>query len=159
MRLDPFCKHVTDDGFTGRTNDQRFIEWSGRHQASIGTLFQSMVGNDRALFGESFDVFGLFFEKTFGNENWEISVFMPRFLEFFIQNTLHIFPDPITPRLDDHTTANWGDFRQFSCLDDRLVPFGIIFAAGGGDCVLGHFGILGLRDKDRAGPHSRVSPA
>ena len=65
-----------------------------------------MVRNDGAFLGESLYVLGLFFEETHRNKEWEIRVLVACVLEHLVQNSLHIFPNSVAPRLDHHATAD-----------------------------------------------------
>ncbi len=66
----------------------------------------------------------------------------PVCLEHPVELALHVFPDAVAPRLDDHAAAHVAVFGEVGGLDDLLVPLGEILVAAGID---GGFGGLGLR--------------
>src|SRR4051794_28934859 len=51
-----------------------------------------------------------------------------------VELALHVLPNPVAPRSDNHATANVARFGQLSRADDLLVPFREIFAATRTDC-------------------------
>lgn len=59
--------------------------------------------------------------------------------EHFVHGALDIFPESVAPGFNDHAAADGGVFGEVGCADDLLVPFWIVFLAGGGD---GGFGFL-----------------
>ena len=69
-----------------------------------------MVSHHGAFFGKTVDVFGLFLQKALGNEQREISVFVPCVFKHPVEDALHIFPDPVPPWLDDHAAAHRATF-------------------------------------------------
>ena len=76
-------------------------------------------------------------QEAHRNEQREVGVLVPGLLEHRVEPPLHVLPDRVAPRLDDHAAADVGVLGQVGRLDDLLVPLGIVFGAGGGDCVLG----------------------
>ena len=80
-----------------------------------------------AFFGEAFDVFGLFGEITQRNKKREISVAMAGRAKHCIELALHVFPNPIAPRTNHHTTAHVRGLSQFGCANHLLIPFRKIF--------------------------------
>ncbi len=86
-----------------------------------------MVGNDRAFLGESLDMIGFFLQETQGNEQREIGIFDTCILEHVIQYPHDVFPQSISPWLDDHTPPDRGFLRHVRCLDHLLIPFRIVF--------------------------------
>ena len=132
IRLDPAGVGGTDDGLGGRTDNERLVQFPGRHQFTV-LLLEPVMGDDRTFLGESLDMLRFFFEKAERDEERKVSVHMPGRLEHDIKLTLHVFPDPPAPRLDDHAAAHIGIFRQVGGFDDLLIPLGKIVGAGRGD--------------------------
>src|SRR5262245_57215636 len=97
-----------------------------------------MVRDDGTFLGKAFNVIGFLLQERKRNEEREIRVFVPRYLEQSIQSLLHVFPNCPAPWLYDHAAANIGVFGQISCADDLLIPFGIVFGARRSNCRLGH---------------------
>ena len=50
-------------------------------------------------------------------------------LEHPVERALHVFPDAVAPRLDDHAAAHVGVLGEVGRADDLLIPFGKIFVA------------------------------
>jgi hypothetical protein len=93
--------------------------------------------NDGTFGGETFGVFGFFFEIGKGNEEGEVSVLVAGGLEAPVEVTLDSFPDGKTPRLDDHASSCFGIFSKVGCADDLLIPLGKVLGAGGSNCRFG----------------------
>src|SRR5260370_38274053 len=90
------------------------------------------MGDDRALHCETFDVSGLFGEKTQGDEEREVGVLVTGRLEALVEPLLHLLPDRVPVRLDDHAPADhFGGLGEVTLADDVLVPLGEISIAGG----------------------------
>ena len=60
VALDPFGEAGADDGFTGGADDQGFVELAGGFKAAFAVVFEAVVGDHGAFFGEAFDVLGFF---------------------------------------------------------------------------------------------------
>ncbi len=131
--LDPFGIGGSDDRFAGGSYDQRFFKRTGRSQSSFAIRFETVVGDDCALLGEPFDVFRFLFEETHRDKEWEVGVLVTGFFEHPIECPLHVFPESVAPGLDHHAPADGAILCQVSSADDLLIPFGIVFATGGGD--------------------------
>ncbi len=66
-----------------------------------------------ARFGrEALDVLRLLRQEALGNEQREIGVEMTRRLEHLVQGRLHVLPDGVTGRADDHASADGAVVRQ-----------------------------------------------
>ena len=131
IALDPLAEHGTNDGFTGRTNDQRFIQLSRRLQSTLAVIFQTVMGDHCTFFGKAVHVLRFLFEEALGNEQWEIRIAVTGFFEPSIQITLDVLPDGVPPRLDDHAPSDRRGLGQISGLDDLLVPLGVVLTADG----------------------------
>src|SRR5262249_37297120 len=83
--------------------------------------------NHGTLFGKTFDVLSFLREITQRNEQGKIGVAMAGGANQRVELTLHVFPDPITPRANDHATAHVRWLRQFSGANHLLVPLRKIF--------------------------------
>ena len=46
-----------------------------------------------------------------------------------VELTLHVFPDPVAPRTNDHATAHVRGLGQFSGANHLLIPLRKIFVA------------------------------
>ena len=79
-----------------------------------------------AFLGKAFRVFLFFFEKRFGNEQGKVRINMPGRFEHIVERPLHLFPDRVTVRLDDHAAADGRILSEVSTLDDLVVPLGIV---------------------------------
>ena len=121
-----------DDCFGGRADDKRFGQLAGRDELAIFFL-QPVVGDHGTLLGESFHMLGFLLEKAERDEEGKVGVDVARFLEHDIELTLHVFPDPPAPRLDDHAAADVRIFGQVGSFNHLLVPLGKIVGAGRGD--------------------------
>src|SRR5215469_16346748 len=90
--------------------------------------------NDSALLGKAFDVFRFFCEVTQWNKQWEVSIAMTSGAKHRVELMLHVFPNPVTPRANDHATAHVRRLGQFGRADDLLIPFRKIFLTPRGNC-------------------------
>ena len=134
VALDPFGEAGADDGFAGGADDEGFVQLAGGFEAAFAVVFKAVVGDDGALFGEAFDVLGFFLEVALGDEEGEVGVFVAGVFEAAVEVGLHELPDGVAPGLDDHAAADVGVFGEVGGADDLLVPLGVVFGAGGGDC-------------------------
>ena len=121
-----------DDGLRGRADDERLVQLAGRDELAI-LFFQPVVGDHGALLGETLHMLGFLLEKTERDEERKVCIHMPGGLEHDIELTLHVFPDPPAPRLDDHAAADVRIFGQVSGFDHLLIPLGKVVGAGRGD--------------------------
>ena len=114
-RLDPVLVCVPDDRFGGRPNDQLLFELRVRiddQALPSGFGFEAVMGDDGAFLGKALGVLLFLFEKRFGDEKREVGVLVPGRLEHIVQGPLHLFPDRIAVRLDDHAAADGGVLGQ-----------------------------------------------
>ena len=56
---------------------------------AFGIIFESIMGNNSTLFGESLNMISFLAQVGFWYEKWEISVLMPGFLKHLVQLLLH----------------------------------------------------------------------
>ena len=100
-----------------------------------------MVRDDCAFLREAFDMFCFLLKIRERNEQWEVGVLVARDLEHAIKHALDIFPERITPRLNDHAAAHIAGLCEFGCAHHLLIPLGVILLAswrdGGGWCWRG----------------------
>ena len=148
IRLHPLGIHRADDRFAGGPNHERFFKLTGGHQPAAGGRFEPMMRHHGAFLGESLDVGRLFFQVTQRNEERKIGVLMARVFEHLVQHSLHVFPDGIAPRLDDHAAADRRILGQIGPFDGLLIPLGIIFFTGRRDRVFRSFGHDSVRRVD-----------
>ena len=110
------------------------------------------MSDDCAFFGETFNMLRFFLHVTKRDEEWKISVAMPRRAKHRIKLPLHIFPNPKTPRPNHHATAHITGFSELRRADYLLIPFGKILLPRGRDCSL-----LGGRCSHEFGYFRRLS--
>ena len=65
-----------------------------------------------------------------GMKSGKVGVDVAGVLEHAIEGPLHLLPDGVAVRLDDHAAAHVGVLRQAGVLDDVEIPLGIILVAG-----------------------------
>ena len=134
--LNPLGIGLTDDRLTGRPDDQGLFQLARRLQPPLGIRFEAMMGNDSAFLREALDVLGFPFQVAHRNKQRKVGVDVPSLLEHPIKNTLHVFPDGITPGLNHHTAAHRRHLGKLCGLDDLLIPLRVIFRSHRGDGVL-----------------------
>ena len=69
---------------------------------------------------------GLTAEKGLGDEQGEVGILVTGFLEHAVQDMLHLFPDGVSVRLDDHAAAHGGLFRKVGLHHEIVVPLGVV---------------------------------
>ena len=95
--------------------------------------------DDRAFLGEALDVLGLLLQVAQRNEQREVGVLVAGGLEHPVEQPLHVLPERVAPRLDDHAAADVGVLGEIGRPDDLLIPLGKILLARWRDGVLlGH---------------------
>jgi hypothetical protein len=85
--------------------------------------------NHGTFFGKTFDVLSFLGEITQRNEQGKIGVAVTGGPDQRVKLTLHIFPDPVAPRTNDHATAHVRRFGQFGSANHLLIPLRKIFVA------------------------------
>src|SRR5881398_3489436 len=85
--------------------------------------------NHGTFFGETFDVLSFPREITQRNEQRKIGVAMSSGSNQRVELSLHVFPDPVAPRTNDHATADVRRLGQFGGANHLLVPLRKIFVA------------------------------
>ena len=133
ITLNPLCIRCTDDRFRSWSNNKWFFQFSSGNKFSIRSHLQPVMRDDRTFLCESIDMRSFLFQERHRNEQREIGVAMSSLFEHSIKNPLHIFPDRISPRLDDHATTHGRIFCQIRCAHYLLVPLGIVFRTRWGD--------------------------
>ena len=113
ITLDPLRVARADDGFGGRPNDQWLGQRTGRHHFALGVYLEPAVSDDRAFLGEALHVRRFALEITERNEEREIGVPVAGRLEHRVELPLHVFPNAITPRTNDHAAAHVRWLRHF----------------------------------------------
>ena len=61
-------------------------------------------------------------------------------LEPLVELALDLFPESVTPWLDNHAAADFGILGKICGANDLLIPFGKVFIPGGCDRVFLSFG-------------------
>ncbi len=108
--LHPLGIGRADDRLACGTDNERFFEWACRPQATFAVWFEPMVGDYRALFRKAFDVLSFLFQEAHWNKQGEVRILVTGLFKHPIESFLHVFPERIAPRLDDHATANGAVF-------------------------------------------------
>src|SRR6476469_7117879 len=85
--------------------------------------------NHGTFLGEAFDVLSFPGEITQRNEQGKIGVAMTGSANQRVELSLHVFPDPVAPRTNDHATADVRRLGQFGGPNHLLIPLGKIFVA------------------------------
>ncbi len=129
VTLHPLRVGRADDCLGSWPNDQWLGERTRRDHFSFGINLETAVGDDRAFLGKAFHVRRLLREIAQRNEKREVGVLVAGGLEHRVEMPLHIFPDAVAPRPDDHAAAHLRGLRQFRRADDLLIPLGKIFFA------------------------------
>ena len=100
---------------------------------AVGSNLQAVMRDNRAFFGEPFDVRRLLLDIADRNKQRKIGVLVARRLDHPVQLVLDIFPDAVAPWLDHHAASDIRVFREVSGADHLLVPLGEIFDSGRGE--------------------------
>ena len=132
VALDPVAVLVPDDGLRGGADDQGLGELRlGVHHHGAVLALEAVVGHHGALLGEALGVFLFLGQEAQGDEEREVGVHVPRGLEAVVELALHLLPDAVAVRADDHAAAHGRVLGQLRLLDDVLVPLPVVlFAAG-----------------------------
>ena len=107
--MDPAFVGVPDHRFGSGADDEFLLELGGRVDDDVLAIvagFQAVVGDHGTLLGEALDVFSLAGEEALWNEQWEVGVLHAHLLKVSVQGGLHLLPDSIAVRLDDHASAH-----------------------------------------------------
>ena len=111
VALDPLRVHRVDDRLRRRPDDQRLLQ-----------LLAAAVGDDRQLGREPLDVLRLPAQEALGDEEREIGVLVAGVLEHLVQRALHLLPDGVAVRPDDHAPAHRAVVRQLGLGYQLVVP-------------------------------------
>ena len=87
------------------------------------------MGHHGTFLGETFYVFSLAGKETLWNQQGEIGVLRTCFLEHSVQLVLHLLPDGVAIRLDDHTSTYGRLFSEVGFHDKIVIPLTIIVSA------------------------------
>ena len=129
IALHPARERVADDRLGRRPHDQRLLELAARHELAVGTGLEPVMRDDGALLRKAFDVRGLFLQKRQRDEQREVRVLMPRGLDHVVERALHVLPERVAPRADDHAAAHGRALGEIGAGDHLLVPLGVVFGA------------------------------
>ncbi len=132
--LNPALVRIPDDCLGGRAHDELLFEFGigvHDHSVSVGIVLQPIVRNHGALLGEPFDMIGLPAEKRFRDEKREVGVHMSCVLEHLVQRSLHLLPDCVSVRFDNHTAAHCRTLRKARLHNQIVIPLRIILLARG----------------------------
>ena len=119
VALDPLGVHRVDDRLGGGPDDQRLLQ-----------LLAAAVGHHRHLRGEPFDVLRLPRHEALWDEQREIGVLVPGVLEHLVQRLLHLLPDGVAVRPDNHAPTDRAIIGELSPGNDLVVPRAEIDGAG-----------------------------
>ncbi len=92
-----------------------------------------MVRDDGAFLREALDVRRLLLQERQRDEQREVRVLMAGRLEHVVERALHVLPQGVAPRLDDHAAANGRVLGEVRGPDDLLIPLGVVLVASGRD--------------------------
>jgi hypothetical protein len=84
------------------------------------------VRDDGAFLGEALGHLLFLGEEALGDEQREVGVRVPGVLEHPVEGPLHLLPDGIAVRLDDHAAADVAVLGQPGVLHDIEIPLRII---------------------------------
>src|SRR5262249_26116188 len=107
-----------------RPDDQGLLEHTvriGLDTAARGRA-QPMVRDHGALLGKALDVLGLTRHVGLRDEEREIRVLMPGFLEHAVERLLHVLPQGIAVRPDDHAALDARVLGELRLCNDVVVP-------------------------------------
>ena len=133
IRLDPPGIHGADNRLAGRPHHVGLLQRRGRNQAAVRPGFQPVVRHHGTFLGKPLHMLRLFLQEAQRDKQREIGVLVPRLLEHPVEHLLHVLPDGVAPRLDDHATAHIGRLGQIGRLDHFLIPLGVVFFPCGTD--------------------------
>ena len=113
-----------------------------------------MVGDDRALFGKAGGVLLFASQERQRNEHREVRIDVAGGLEAVVELALHLFPDGVAVRANDHAATHGAVLGQLRVADDVQVPLTVVLRArrnalgiglgsGGGTRGSGGFVLLG----------------
>ncbi len=94
-------------------------------------LLPPRMRHDRELGREPFDVLRLPAKESLGDQEREIRVLVPRFLQHPVQRLLYELPDRVAPGTDHHAPLDGGIIGHLGRGDHVRVPARKILAAGG----------------------------
>ena len=128
-RCNPVLVCIPYDSLGCRPYDEFFLKPCGRvhHYArAVRIGHQPVMRHHRALLREPLYMLGLPAQERLGDKKREIGIDMPRLLEHPVKHIMHLLPDGITIRLDDHT-APYSRALSEICLHHKIViPLRII---------------------------------
>ena len=110
-----------------RPHDERLLELARGHELAVRPRLEPMVRDDRALLGEPSTCSASFCRKRQRDEQREVGVLVAGRLEHVVERALHVLPDRVAPRLDDHAAAHRRVLGEVRAGDDLLVPLGVVF--------------------------------
>ena len=111
---------LTEQCFRSRTHTEPFFQ-----------LFASAVGDPCHFRCKAFYVILFLFEQAFRNKHRHADIFMSGFLKHAVQNMLHILPDGVTIRTNDHTALDAGVFDKLCFFYNIGIPLCEILIHGG----------------------------
>ena len=129
--INPVLIGVPDDSLRSGSNDELLLQTSlgvNHHTRTVGVVLQTIVGHHSTLLGKALNMFSLSAEEALGNEQREVGVDVARLLEHFVKLALHLLPDGVTVRLDDHTAAHSRLLSQVSLNHQLIIPLRVILA-------------------------------
>ena len=96
-----------------------------------GIGLEPIVGDDGAFLGEALGHLLFLGQERLGDEQREVGVDVAGVLEHAVEGPLHLLPDGVAVRLDDHAAAHVGVLGQAGALDDVEIPLGVILGTRG----------------------------
>ena len=119
VTLNPLGIHVADDCFRSRPDHQRFFQF-----------FPSTVGDYCTFRTETLNMLSFLFHEMLGNQQREVGIDMPCFLEHPVKPCLHRLPDGESAGTNHHAPFDRSIIRKLSRGNHIQIPLGIVFLTG-----------------------------
>ena len=130
--LYPVLEGVPDDSLRRWADDEFLLKLGGRinHYAVVRLVsLEAVVRDDCTLLCKAFHMLCLFREETLRDEQGEVGVLHASLFEHVVECVLHLLPDCIAVRLDDHAAAHVALLREVCLNHQFVVPFAVVLAA------------------------------
>ncbi len=129
IALHPARERIADDRLRRRPDDERLLELARGHELAVGVDLEPMVRDDRALLREALDVRGFLLQERQRDEQRKVGVLVARRLEHVVEGPLHVLPERVAPRPDDHAAAHRRVLGEVRARDDLLIPLRVVLFA------------------------------
>ena len=101
---------------------QMIVSEVGRTTSGSSSCLAAAVSDDGEFGREPFHVLGFFLQEALGDQEREVGVLVPGFLEHPVEGLLHAFPERISAGADDHAAFDGRVVRKFRLKDDIDIP-------------------------------------